>query len=93
MPWGRVHRNNMCFSRVQLHTILMISTAIARRRWCATIAIPSSVRAPLNQIVDITMPAQLVNAVGEGYCYLLLPSALLVGEFLAEVTASFKTYL
>ncbi|MGX5056773.1 PFGI-1 class ICE element type IV pilus protein PilL2 [Enterobacter asburiae] len=31
-------------------------------------------RDPLNQIVDIIMPAQLVNSVGEGFRYLLLES-------------------
>lgn len=31
-------------------------------------------RDPLNQIIDITMPAQLVNTVGEGFRYLLLES-------------------
>lgn len=31
-------------------------------------------RDPLNQIVDITMPAQLVNTAGEGFRYLLLES-------------------
>lgn len=39
---------------------------------------------PLNQIVDITMPAQLVNTVGEGLRYLLLES----GYSLCSVTSS-----
>ncbi|UDJ86356.1 TcpQ domain-containing protein [Erwinia amylovora] len=41
-------------------------------------------RDPLNQIVDITMPAQLVNTVGEGYRYLLLES----GYSLCSATSS-----
>lgn len=41
-------------------------------------------RDPLNQIVDITMPAQLVNTVGEGFRYLLLES----GYSLCSATTS-----
>nr|WP_310615710.1 TcpQ domain-containing protein [Pantoea cypripedii] len=39
---------------------------------------------PLNQIVDITMPAQLVSTVGEGFRYLLLES----GYSLCSATSS-----
>ncbi|MCX8957043.1 PFGI-1 class ICE element type IV pilus protein PilL2 [Erwinia psidii] len=39
---------------------------------------------PLNQMVDITMPAQLVNTVGEGFRYLLLAS----GYSLCSATTS-----
>ncbi|EXU75287.1 TcpQ domain-containing protein [Erwinia mallotivora] len=39
---------------------------------------------PLNQMVDITMPAQLVNTVGEGFRYLLLES----GYSLCSATTS-----
>ncbi|HDZ2454025.1 TPA: TcpQ domain-containing protein [Klebsiella pneumoniae] len=41
-------------------------------------------RDPLNQIVDITMPVQLVNTVGEGFRYLLLES----GYSLCSATSS-----
>lgn len=41
-------------------------------------------RDPLNQIVDITMPAQLVKTVGEGFRYLLLES----GYSLCSATTS-----
>jgi len=41
-------------------------------------------RDPLNQIVDITMPAQLVSSVGEGFRYLLLES----GYSLCSATSS-----
>ncbi|WP_349843972.1 TcpQ domain-containing protein [Pantoea dispersa] len=41
-------------------------------------------RDPLNQIIDITMPAQLVNSVGEGFRYLLLES----GYSLCSATSS-----
>ena len=41
-------------------------------------------RDPLNQIIDITMPAQLVNTVGEGFRYLLLES----GYSLCSATTS-----
>ncbi|MFC0140067.1 TcpQ domain-containing protein [Erwinia mallotivora] len=41
-------------------------------------------RDPLNQIVDISMPAQLVNTVGEGFRYLLLES----GYSLCSATTS-----
>lgn len=31
-------------------------------------------REPLNQLIDITMPGQLVNSVGDGFRYLLFQS-------------------
>lgn len=34
-------------------------------------------RDPLNQMVDITMPAQLVRSVGDGFRYLLLELSLI----------------
>lgn len=35
-------------------------------------------REPLNQLIDITMPGQLVNSVGDGFRYLLFQSGQLV---------------
>ncbi|OSN01330.1 PFGI-1 class ICE element type IV pilus protein PilL2 [Lonsdalea populi] len=41
-------------------------------------------RDPLNQIIDVTMPAQLANSVGDGFRYLLLES----GYSLCSATSS-----
>ncbi|WP_034948918.1 PFGI-1 class ICE element type IV pilus protein PilL2 [Erwinia oleae] len=47
-------------------------------------------RDPLNQIIDITMPAQLVNTVGEGFRYLLLESGY---SLCSAMTSSFSELL
>ncbi|WP_275233731.1 TcpQ domain-containing protein [Pantoea ananatis] len=45
---------------------------------------------PLNQVVDITMPAQLVSTVGEGFRYLLLESGY---SLCSATTAAFSELL
>lgn len=45
---------------------------------------------PLNQVVDITMPAQLVRTVGEGFRYLLLESGY---SLCSATTAAFSELL
>ncbi|MFQ6245940.1 TcpQ domain-containing protein [Yersinia enterocolitica] len=46
-------------------------------------------RDPLNQIVDITMPAKMVRSVGDGFRYVLLES----GYSLCSISSSFFTEL